>query len=67
MSELYPYPSFSLAERDRRWKAVRALMRVQNLDVIVTPQNSGHSADYQANTRYPVSYTHLTLPTILRV
>ena len=52
MSELYPYPSFSLAERDRRWKAVRALMRVQNLDVIVTPQNSGHSADYQANTRY---------------
>jgi len=28
------------------------LMREQNLDVIVTPQNSGHSADYQANTRY---------------
>src|SRR5262245_8426389 len=52
MSELYPYPRFSLAERDRRWQAVRALMRAQNLDVIVTPQNSGHSADYQANTRY---------------
>jgi Xaa-Pro aminopeptidase len=52
MAELYPYPRFSIAERDRRWRAVRALMREQNLDVIVTPQNSGHSADYQANTRY---------------
>src|ERR1051325_1623846 len=52
MSELYPYPRFSLAERDRRWKAVRALMREHNLDVIVTPQTSGHSADYQADTRY---------------
>ena len=52
MPELYPYPRFSIAERDRRWKAVRELMREANLDVIVTPQNSGHSADYQANTRY---------------
>ena len=52
MAELYPYPRFSIAERGRRWRAVRALMRGQNLDVIVTPQNSGHSADYQANTRY---------------
>src|SRR5262249_48071606 len=52
MAELYPYPRFSLAERDRRWAAVRALMRRQNIDVIVTPQNSGHSADYQADTRY---------------
>jgi ribosome silencing factor RsfS/YbeB/iojap len=52
MAVLYPYPLFSRAERDRRWRAVRELMRQQNLDVIVTPQNSGHSADYQANTRY---------------
>jgi len=52
VAELYPYPRFSLAERDRRWRAVRELMEQQNLDVIVTPQNSGHSADYQANTRY---------------
>jgi Xaa-Pro dipeptidase len=52
MTELYPYPRFSLAERDRRWEAVRRLMRQNRLDVIVTPQNSGHSADYQANTRY---------------
>jgi Xaa-Pro aminopeptidase len=52
MTELYPYPRFSIAERDRRWNAVRELMRRHNLEVIVTPQNSGHSADYQANTRY---------------
>lgn len=52
MAELYPYPRFSLAERDRRWKAVRELMRQQRIDVIVTPQNTGHSMDYQANTRY---------------
>lgn len=52
MVELYPYPRFSLAERDRRWKAVRDLMRQQRIDVIVTPQNTGHSTDFQANTRY---------------
>src|ERR1051325_4729920 len=52
MAELYPYPRFSLAERDRRWRAVRELMRRDRLDVIVTPQNTGHSMDYQANTRY---------------
>ena len=52
MPELYPYPRFSLAERDRRWKAVRERMAQQRLDVIVTPQNTGHSTDFQANTRY---------------
>jgi Xaa-Pro aminopeptidase len=52
MPELYPYPRFSLAERDRRWRAVRELMARERLDVIVTPQNTGHSMDYQANTRY---------------
>src|SRR5881409_3721095 len=52
MPELYPYPRFSLAERDRRWKAVRAKMAEQNIDVIVTPQNTGHSMDFQANTCY---------------
>ncbi len=52
MSELYPYPRFSLAERDRRWKAVRELMRQERLDVIVTPNNTGHSTDFQSNTRY---------------
>lgn len=52
MAELYPYPRFSLAERDRRWKAVRESMAQHRLDVIVTPQNTGHSTDFQANTRY---------------
>ncbi len=52
MPELYPYPRFSLTERDRRWKAVRSKMAEQNIDVIVTPQNTGHSMDFQANTRY---------------
>ena len=48
----YPYPRFSLAERDRRWKAVRALMAERGIDVIVTPQNTGHSMDFQADSRY---------------
>jgi Xaa-Pro aminopeptidase len=52
MAELYPYPRFSLAERDRRWKTVRDRMAQERLDVIVTPQNTGHSTDFQANTRY---------------
>src|SRR5215831_6672183 len=52
MAELYPYPRFSLAERDRRWKAVREKMVAQKIAGIVTPQNTGHSMDFQANTRY---------------
>lgn len=52
MAELYPYPRFSLAERDRRWKTVRALMAEQGIDVIVTPNNTGNSTDFQADTRY---------------
>src|SRR6185437_15899535 len=52
MAELHQYPRFSLAERDRRWRAVRDLMQRQNIDVIVTPNNTGHSMDFQANTRY---------------
>ncbi|HEY7164068.1 MAG TPA: M24 family metallopeptidase [Candidatus Binatia bacterium] len=52
MAELHQVPRFSLAERDRRWRAVRALMRQQNIGAIVTPNNTGHSMDFQANTRY---------------
>lgn len=52
MSGLMPYPRFSLAERDRRWSAVRSHMRAQNIDVIVLPNNTGHSADLQSNSRY---------------
>jgi Xaa-Pro dipeptidase len=46
------YPRFSLAERDRRWSAVRRHMRAQNIDVLVLPNNTGHSADLQSNSRY---------------
>ncbi|MDX1483252.1 MAG: M24 family metallopeptidase [Alphaproteobacteria bacterium] len=52
MPELYPYPRFSIAERDRRWAAVRAEMAKADLDVIVCPNNTGHSTDFQANCRY---------------
>lgn len=52
MAELFPYPRFSLAERDRRWKAVRAMMREQGIDVIVCPNNTGHSTDFQSSSRY---------------
>ena len=52
MAELYPYPRFSLAERDARWKRVRAKMQEENLDVIVARNNTGHSTDFQANSRY---------------
>ena len=46
------YLQFSIAERDRRWNAVRALMSEAALDVIVVPNNTGHSTDYQANARW---------------
>ena len=49
---LYPYPRFSLAERDRRWTAVRERMATAGLDVIVCPNNTGNSTDFQANSRY---------------
>ena len=46
------YPQFSLAERDRRWAAVRKAMARDDLDVIVVPNNTGHSTDFQANVRW---------------
>lgn len=52
MSQLHPYPRFSRAERDRRWAAVRAKMQDSGIDVIVVPNNTGHSTDFQANARY---------------
>jgi Xaa-Pro dipeptidase len=50
--EPYPLPRFSLAERDRRWAAVRKLMAERGIDVIVAPHNTGHSMDFQADARY---------------
>src|SRR5712692_8179171 len=50
---LYDYRRFSLAERDRRWKAVRELMARDGIDVIIAPPNNGNSTDWQADARYP--------------
>ena len=48
----YPLPRFSRVERDRRWSAVRAIMAIRGVDVILAPQNTGHSMDFQADARY---------------
>lgn len=52
MADLLPYPRFSIAERDRRWREIRKLMRERGIDVLVVPNNTGHSTDFQANARY---------------
>ncbi|MBM2810266.1 MAG: family metallopeptidase [Chloroflexi bacterium] len=51
-ARMWEYRRFSLEERDRRWNAVRALMERDGVDVIIAPPNSGHSTDWQADTRY---------------
>jgi Xaa-Pro dipeptidase len=48
----YLYPRLSLAERDRRWTAVRAMLERDNLDCLITPNNTGHSTHFQAESRY---------------
>ncbi|MEA2640730.1 MAG: Xaa-Pro dipeptidase [Chloroflexota bacterium] len=48
----FPYPHFSIAERDARWARVRAMMAQESLDVVVAPNNTGHSTDFQADARY---------------
>ncbi len=49
---IHAYRRFSLAERDRRWEAVRARMRRDGIAAIVAPQNPGNSTDWQADARY---------------
>lgn len=48
----YPYPLFSLQERDERWARVRQVMAREGIDVVVAPNNTGHSLDFQADARY---------------
>src|ERR1051325_7645978 len=48
----YPYPRFSLAERDRRWAAVRAEMARAGVDVLVGTNSSGHWDHWQSDIRY---------------
>lgn len=45
-------PQLSLAERDRRWAAVRAALAARNLDVLLAPANSGRWEQLQADARY---------------
>lgn len=51
-AEVQPYLRFSLAERDRRWNAIRELMARDGLDALVCPPNLGNSTDWQADARY---------------
>jgi Xaa-Pro aminopeptidase len=48
----FPYPLFSIEEREARWKRVRTVMAREGFDAIVAPNNSGHSLDFQADARY---------------
>src|SRR5581483_951870 len=48
----FDYRRFSVAERDRRWNAVRALMERDGIEVIIAPPNNGNSTDWQADARY---------------
>src|SRR5262249_40256400 len=45
-------PTFSLAERDRRWAAVRAEMRKADLDAVIGLPNQGHWDQFGADIRY---------------
>src|SRR5919199_6760171 len=51
-ADAYDYRRFSLAERDRRWNAVRERMARDGIDVIIAPPNPGNSTDWQADARY---------------
>lgn len=48
----HTYRRFSLAERDRRWAALRRLMQRDGVAAIVAPQNPGNSTDWQSDARY---------------
>lgn len=48
-------PRLSLAERERRWKRVRALMARDKLDAIITVANSSYWDQANANGRYLTS------------
>jgi len=50
--EIYDFRHFSIAERDRRWAAVRELMARDGIEVLIAPPNNGNSTDWQADARY---------------
>ncbi len=45
-------PTFSRAERDRRWSLVRGRMKDEGFDCLVGVPNGGRFEQLQANTRY---------------
>jgi Xaa-Pro aminopeptidase len=45
-------PTFSGAERDRRWSLLRAEMKRANLDALIALPNEGHWDQFGADTRY---------------
>ena len=45
-------PTFSLAERDRRWAAVRAEMNKASFDAVIGLPNQGHWDQFGADIRY---------------
>src|ERR1700752_4922542 len=45
-------PTFSLAERERRWSLLRAEMKKANLDVLIALPNEGHWDQFGCDTRY---------------
>lgn len=45
-------PTFSLAERDRRWARLREEMRKAGFDALISLPNQGHWDQFGADTRY---------------
>lgn len=45
-------PTFSLAERDRRWRRVLELMATEGIDVLVAPANTASYNKAQSDARY---------------
>lgn len=45
-------PTFSMAERDRRWSALRAAMKRANFDALIALPHEGHWDQFGCDTRY---------------
>src|SRR5918994_1190224 len=45
-------PTFTLQERDRRWRLVRSEMERANLDAVIALPNQGHWDQFGADGRY---------------
>lgn len=54
-SDSIDLPRFSIAERDRRYKTVRAEMERLGLDCLIVPHNGGDWDSYQPDVRYLTS------------